>query len=93
MLQCAHLLLSYIHVHVHFLFVTDRPSTRGVLTYGLGTLYLTTVSSRNQSVYVFPADFASIGDDSVLAFGVITHPDVVRDVTVVSEVLQPLPGK
>ena len=74
------------------LLIYNRPSSRGVLTYGLGTLYLTTVSSRNQSVYVFPADFASIDNDFVLAFGVIPHRDVVRDVTVVSDMLQPLPG-
>ena len=70
----------------------DRRSPRGALTYGLGTLYLTTVSSRNQSVYVFPADFASIDKEFTLAFGVIPHRDVVRDVTIVSEMLQPLPG-
>ena len=72
--------------------IHNRPSSRGVLTYGLGTLYLTTVSSRNQSVHVFPADFASIDKKFILAFGVIPHRDVVRDVTVVSDMLQPLPG-
>ena len=45
---------------------------------------------------MFPADFASIDDmfddEFVLAFGVIPHRDVVRDVTVVSDILQPLPG-
>ena len=47
-------------------------------------------------MYVFPADFASIDneidDEFILAFGVIPHRDVVRDVTVVSDMAQPLPG-
>jgi hypothetical protein len=70
-------------------------SSRGVLTYGLGTLYLTTISTSSQSIYVFPADFASftsiIGDSVKMAFGVIPQADVVRAVCVVSEILQPLP--
>lgn len=73
--------------------MANRSSSRGVLTYGLGTLYLTTESSKNQSVYVFPADFASISGDLRLAFGVIPHDNVVRDILVVSEILQPLPGE
>lgn len=80
------------------LLTSSRPSSRGVLTYGLGTLYLTTISSSSQPVYILPADFASldliVDDDSVkLAFGVIPQADVVRDICVVSELLQPLPGK
>ena len=75
-----------------------RSSSRGVLTYGLGTLYLTTISSSSQSVYVLPANFAGFGtivdDESIeLAFGVIPQDNVVRDICVVSEILQPLPGK
>jgi hypothetical protein len=70
-------------------------SSRGVLTYGLGTLYLTTISTSSQSIYVFPADFASftsiVGDGVKMAFGVIPQADVVRAVCVVSEILQPLP--
>ena len=81
-----------------YLFVLfTRSSSRGVLTYGLGTLYLTTISNSAQSVYVIPADFpsfASIISESVtLAFGVIPQADVVRDICVVSDTLQPLPGK
>ena len=75
------------------MYMANRSSSRGVLTYGLGTLYLTIVSSKNQSVYVFPADFASISGDLTLAFGVIPHDNVVRDILVVSEILQPLPGE
>lgn len=74
--------------------MANRSSSRGVLTYGFGTLFLTTtVSSKNQSVYVFPADFASISDEFTLAFGEIPHDNVVRDLLVVSEILQPLPGE
>ena len=62
------------------------------MTYGLGTLYLTTISIRNQSVYVLPSDFASIGDTFRLAVGIIHQDNVVRDMRVVSEMLQPLPG-
>ena len=75
------------------MYMANRSSSRGVLTYGLGTLYLTTVSSKNQSVYALPADFASISGDLRLAFGVIPHDNVVRDILVVSEILQPLPGE
>ena len=75
-----------------------RSSSRGVLTYGLGTLYLTTISSTSQSVYVIPADFASFhsitGDRKLTpAFGIIPQTDVVRDICVVSDILQPLPGE
>jgi hypothetical protein len=67
-------------------------SSRGVLSYGLGALYLTTISSSSQSVYVLPADFAStISGNVEVAFGVIPQTDVVRDIRVVSEMLQPLP--
>ena len=54
---------------------------------------MTTVSGSSQSVYVFPANFASISNDFRVAFGVIPQDDMVRDVVVVSELLQPLPGK
>ena len=67
-----------------------------MLTYGLGTLYLTTISSSSQSIYVFPANFARVAgridDDLRIAFGVIPQENVVRDLRVVSEMLQPLPG-
>ena len=78
-------------------FYPTRSSSRGVLTYGLGALYLTTISSSSQSIYVLPADFASfatIVSDSVKpAFGVIPQTDVVRDIRVMSQLLQPLPGE
>ena len=51
------------------------------------------MSGSSQSVYVFPANFASISNDFRVAFGVIPQDDMVRDVVVVSELLQPLPGK
>lgn len=44
-------------------------------------------------MYVFPADFASIDSKFTLAFGVIPQDDVVRDILIVSDVLQPLPGE
>ena len=75
------------------MYMANRSSSRGVLTYGLGTLYLTTESVKNQSVYAIPADFASISGDLRLAFGVIPHDNIVRDIFVVSEILQPLPGE
>ena len=66
------------------------------MAYGLGTLYLTTIASTSQSVYVFPSNFAniteSIGDGFKIAFGVIPQDHIVRDMCVVSRMLQPLPG-
>ena len=70
-----------------------RSSSRGVLAYGLGTLYLTAVSSSNQSVYILPANLSAIGEGLSLTYGVMNfQPNVVRDIAVVSEALQPLPG-
>lgn len=64
-----------------------------MLAYGLGTLYLTAVSSSNQSVYSFPANLSAISESLILSYGVMNfQPMVVRDIAVVSEVLQPLPG-
>ena len=88
----------YSSLNIIKLFYMFRSSSRGVLTYGLGTLYLTTISSSSQSVYVIPADFANFhlitGDHKLTpAFGIIAQTDVVRDICVVSDILQPLPGE
>ena len=70
-----------------------RSTSRGVLAYGLGTLYLTAVFSSDQSVYIFPANLSAIGEGLTLTYGVMNfQPNVVRDIAVVSEALQPLPG-
>ena len=64
-----------------------------MLAYGLGTLYLTTVSINSQPVYAIPANLAAIGNGLTITYWVMNfEPNVVRDIAVVSKVLQPLPG-